>query len=225
VKKIYLLCAGILFVMLSACKKDAPDFTGYDLSNLPGATTGDPIEGNYQPVTKDSYWKYASADLGSDPDTTTTIMLGTTATYDGKSFKVASNKFASETETGTINFYHSGYTYSVREISETDTSEILYLKADAAVGATWNADLYNPATDSKGIGKIIEKGITKVVKGKTFNNVVHTRVELQVKESTGLFTTASTVDFYIAKDVGIIEEDVAIFGITGKTELFDYSIK
>lgn len=216
-KKTYLLYA-ILLILFSACKKDLPDFSEYE--EIPVTTIG-----NYQPTTKGSYWKYASSGDGQDPDTTITTMLGTSVGFDGKLYKAASNEITSEDEIGSVNFYKTGNSYSIRELSEQDTTELLYLKSDADIGATWNADLLNPSTEAKAVGKMMEKGITKVIFGKTFTNVMHTQLDLQVKESSGAFVTAATVDFYIAKDIGVIEEDVSILGITAKAQLYEYSIK
>lgn len=235
-KKILLLSACALTLLIGGCKKDTIDFTGYTRAD---GTTPDPGTGtgagtvvtvnpayNYQPVSKDSYWKRASSGVGQDPDTTTEVMLGTTLTDQGRLYYIASSKIASESETTTTNFYNSGDTYSAREVdADGDFTEIVYLKANLAVGQEWDAAEFKPSPDAQATGKIVEKGITRTVKGKIFKDVIHTKIIIKLSNGSGGFDTFADTDYYIAKGVGVIEGRAVVLGITVTTQLYEFSIK
>ncbi|HEX6914374.1 MAG TPA: hypothetical protein VF145_03995, partial [Chitinophagaceae bacterium] len=75
---------------------------------------------------------------------------------------------------------------------------------------------------------IIEKGITMTVAGKSYSNVIHTRLEL-IYDVFGTMTPSGSYDYFIAKGVGIIKirSDIGMFGMTFQacSDLVDYSIK
>src|SRR5437763_1497490 len=72
---------------------------------------------------------------------------------------------------------------------------------------------------------IMEKGISRSINGRTFNDVIHTKVEVQYDYGTG-FQTFVTYDFYLAKGVGLIESDSNTLDSFFETEtLFEYTIK
>ena len=98
-----------------------------------------------------------------------------------------------------------------------------------AVGDTWTTTPTDNGTISgfpaRTVNTIKEKGITKVVNGKTFTDVIHTQVDLQYNLGSG-FTSTALYDFYLAKGVGMIETDTSVSGnIYEKETITDYSIK
>jgi hypothetical protein len=222
VRKVLPLLVIAFCMLIGACKKDVPDFTGFE-------DTTEDVNGNYQPTTKGSYWMYASSGEGQDADTLVTTMLGTTVKFGDKTYKAATSKIASEITTAASYFYHSGGTYIERDIEDGETTEILYLKSGAAIGDTWEAiPLLDPSQvdgSARALGKMVEKNISKTIFGKPFNNVIHTQIDLQVKNDNGDFETFTLLDYYIAKDIGVIESDATILGVTVKSELYNYSIK
>jgi hypothetical protein len=61
-----------------------------------------------------------------------------------------------------------------------------------------------------------EFNVSKTVNGKTYDNVIHTRVDLEFPDN-GL-RSPENYDFYFAKEVGIIEIDKGIFGFIDDTQ-------
>ena len=233
-KKILLLSACALTLLISACQKDTIDFTGYTRADGttpdPGTVSGTAVTVNpaynYQPVSKDSYWKRASSGVGQPSDTTTEVMLGTTLTDQGRVYNIASSKLASEARATTTNFYNSGDTYSARDVdADGDFIETVYLKANMAVGQEWDAAELKPSADVQATGKILEKGITRTVKGKIFKDVIHTKIIIKFANGNGGFDTLADTDYYIAKGVGVIEARAVALGVTVTTQLYDFSIK
>ncbi|MBD1394114.1 hypothetical protein [Mucilaginibacter glaciei] len=221
------------FVMVAlfftACKKDAVNYTEFAGTAITATVTTVAVNSayNYQPVKQGSYWKYAFS--GATVDTTIATMLNTTAVFSARSYFVGVSKASSEPKAGSVYFYNTGETYSERDIdADNDTTEVIYLKADVAVGTTWNAAEYfvsKKDIGSKVTGKMVEKGITRTVFNKKFNNVIHTSILVQAANGSGGFTDVGNYDYYIAKGVGIIEESATVFGIKVTGKLYDFSIK
>lgn len=98
-----------------------------------------------------------------------------------------------------------------------------------AAGYSWTttptADGLVNGFPARMINTIKEKGISKVINGKTFNNVMHTQVDLQYDVGTG-FESYSIYDLYLAKGIGMIESDTGISGtIYDKETILSYNIK
>jgi hypothetical protein len=137
----------------------------------------------------------------------TITMTGGTITINNKLYYKATDVI--DTLSGFAYFYHGNDTYSYRSnvINPGSVLEYVYLKDNVAIGTTWT----EPITDDgqyAGIpahilGKIVEKDITQTVSGKMFTNVIHTELLLQY-DTGGGFKTYQTMEYYIAKGIGII---------------------
>ena len=61
---------------------------------------------------------------------------------------------------------------------------------------------------------------------KTFNNVIHTQINIEYDFLDGSgFQSYGTYDYYIAKGVGLIETDSEVIGVITTSKIFDYAIK
>ncbi len=99
--------------------------------------------------------------------------------------------------------------------------EMCLLKSDKPVGEKWMEEISISGALNRYDFEIAEKGITKVVKGKTFNDVIVVKIEHSV-EFMGSSIKGVDYEMYFAKSTGWILFD---YGSFGKLELDDYSIK
>jgi len=100
----------------------------------------------------------------------------------------------------------------------------------ASAGYTWTSApvLYTfyDGNPIQSINTIQEKNITKVVRGQTFQNVIHTSVNIQLNQNKTGYRNIAYFDLYVAKGVGLIEKDAYYYGSLNETEtLVNYSIK
>ena len=215
-KLLYLTAVAAL--LFSGCKNDPPDYTGFE-----GAATLN--SENYQPVSKGTYWKFASSGTGQDPDSSLTTMQGTAAVFNGKIYQSATTKAKSDATPGSVYFLHEGNSYYEKEVTNGDTTDVLYLKTGVGLGGTWDALYGSAGADSKSTGKLLEKDISRTVFNKTYNDVMHTSVTVQSNDGTGNPVTVLVIDFYIAKGVGIIETNANLLGTIVSSRLYEYSVK
>lgn len=224
-----LLLLTLVIALFSSCKKDA------EVSELTGTDNPDNIPENatYQPITKDSYWKN-EADFGTSIETETVTMTGKTKTINNKIYNEAQSVFGKTATTSSAYYYNANHVYKIRSTSLVYgiTVEFEYLNDTAKVGYSWTRNVTDDGTvndvPARLIGKIKEVGLSKIVNGKTFKNVIHTEMQLQYN-MTGAFETSATYDTFIAKGVGIIQmnADLDLYGLkmTSTTKLKEYSIK
>ncbi|MGY3214051.1 hypothetical protein [Mucilaginibacter sp. HD30] len=203
----------IIVLMACGCKKnnESPD-------------TGS--KNSYQPVSRESFWKYKEIGPSGTPLTTLVTMTGATKTINGHMYYEYTTQLAPSGAKGT------GYSYSENGIVRSAIGDVenLFLKENAAIGETWT--YMGPMADkeeirpgvfvdsySTVIAKVVEKGINYTVEGKAFANVIHIK---QMKQySSG--ATIDLDDYYIAKGVGMIERKSAD-GTNGSL-LVDYAVK
>jgi hypothetical protein len=184
--------------------------------------------GEYLPLTDGSTWKYNYVSDGGTTDTLIVKMTGGTTLIDGKTYYNAASTYRQGTSPGY--FYAGNHLYATRTADQGFGSiELQLLNDTASVGYQWltipTADGTLGGTPVRTINTIKEKNITRTLNGKTFTNVIHTQVQLQYNNGSG-FGTAVTYDFYLAKGIGLIENDANTVDILHETEtIFDYSIK
>lgn len=219
-KKTALSVIAAFILLAVGCKLDEPDFSKVGPGNGPSADS-------YQPFTTGSYWKYNQVSNGIGLGVEKHTLTGATQTINNKKYYVL-NVETTLPQSGTVYFSYDNGDYRTRQTAAGVTVEHLYLKDSYAVNQTWSSNFTDNGSingvPAKATGKIIEKGITKVVSGKTFTDVIHTQMDLQYDYGAG-FTHVQTVDFYVAKGVGIIETDSDIQGFKSQTLLIEYSIK
>ncbi|NCD70330.1 hypothetical protein [Mucilaginibacter agri] len=214
-KTLTILC--LLATLITACKKDtsAPDDETTSTSN------------SYQPLTLNSNWKYA-VDFPTKDTTVMTITSGT-KTFNGKVYQSIQSKGKSGTSTGY--YFNKDHFFNMRN-SAAGTGDVIdftYLNDTAKVNYTWTAKITDDGTldgiPARMTGKIVEKGISKTISGKTYSKVIHTTVNLQYALSGSSYDTYATYDFYVAQGIGIIEIDSSTYGITSTVKLIGYDIK
>ena len=88
------------------------------------------------------------------------------------------------------------------------------LKTNLPVGGTWTDPIYNlsyPPFITIFVGfdyKILEKGVTRTVFNRTYNNVIHVQGKIKTVLPAGITLPLNYVmDYYFSKDVGIIEAE------------------
>jgi hypothetical protein len=215
-KKNILTLIAITAILFSACKKDNND-------NSSGTS------GDYQPLTTGSTWSYRFTTSGLTPDdepivdTTVNTVTGTTKVFDGKTFRLM--KAVSGTETTETYFAIVNKVYYSRTIDEDGEVEVPYLNEAAPAGQTDIVQYQEDGIQSQVKTTVVEKGISKTVLGKTYNNVIHTKVEVQTKVGNEYKTIGST-DYFIGKGVGLIYLSVSFNNeeLT-RSELISYNIK
>ncbi|RCH54543.1 hypothetical protein DJ568_12030 [Mucilaginibacter hurinus] len=231
-KKLLLSVFALTVLFFAACKKD---------KNKPNPQPDSP----YQPFTSGSTWKYRVVDGSgetAEADTILNKMTGDTRTFNGKTFHVLISKEMVMPESASVsklkinegpagdetyigfnnNIYSSFYEDEYNRI------EIGYLNLDKAVGEAWTEKISfkEDGTNLEGQVKTttIEKGLSKTLHGKTYNDVIHSKVELQVKTGDS-YTTKVSLEFLTAKNIGVISTTGNIDGEESVSELIDYNIK
>lgn len=183
------LTALLLLALFTACDKDESSPTT-----------------NYSPMTAGSTWTYQN---NSGANYTLTATNRDTSLL-GNTFKVF-------TSTNGINQYRrkSGNDYfrsaSLPGISN-NVFEELYLKDGAEVNATWQG---SQTINAPGIPipltatltyTVKEKGVSRTVGNRTFNNVIHIRLDISVANAGNV----GGGDFYYAEGIGMIENAVLV---------------
>ena len=120
--------------------------------------------------------------------------------------------------------------YSVQSTISANVITISFteLKANAPVGATWtDTTLVNGVDFLYRNNTIIEKGISRVVSGVTFNDVIHLKVDETAFYAgpPAVTTPGGTTDYYFAKGVGFIEAISTILNpVNNQTYVFYHSV-
>jgi hypothetical protein len=208
--KLVLVAACSMFIF-SNCKKSEDN-------SKPGVE-------NYDPITAGSTWTYLNTPGGSMTLTATTKdTVALTRTY-----KVFNNP-------GGPNNYRTkvgGDYYRFGMFSDIVPGGIEenYLKDGKAVNDTWTTTQNITAPPPFGTVPatltytVKEKGISRTVSGKAYNNVVHIRVDI-----AALTFGLGGGDFWYANGIGLIEASIAVnppgqAGITQTQVLTSYNIK
>ncbi|HEY0680075.1 MAG TPA: hypothetical protein VGD17_17445 [Chitinophagaceae bacterium] len=221
-----LLMLAVVTVMVS-CQKEI----SFDNPSGGGGTGGGATPDTYQPVSKDSYWKYKdSAFTGL---ITTLTATGQQKTIGSKNYQVIKSETTGQPAAEAY-FYVAKPLYGLRQDVNNGvatTIEFVYLNDTASIGYTWT-DNMPPVNglNARFNGEIIERNISKTVAGKNYTNVIHTRLKLEYEFPILGWTQFATYEYYISKGVGIIriESDLSAFGQTTVrtvADLIDYSIK
>ncbi len=215
-KKIILTVFAAALLMISCKKKETPD-------PVPTPTF------KFMSLTAGSSWNYEVVNK-LNSSTSTYILMATSrdSAINGKAYHVfTNNKSGNEYYNITGNDYLNFR--SLPAAIGGSFVEYIYLKDNAATGANWTQSF---AVSASGFpvnatlnNTITAKGITKVVKGITYNNVYHVTTTLSVSISglpvpaSGLSTDIQT--FY-AEKFGIIQSTNKInlnyLGFTDNTD-------
>jgi hypothetical protein len=224
-KRTLLTLTTLLILFFGACKKDN--------SNTPGGNTGNDT---YQPLSAGSTWKYRTTTVSPIPGDNTETLDTTENTMTAEIKKIGTKNYhvlKSVDNDGTTKTYlnFEDHVYSTIQLDDESDKQfdLPYLNDNVAAGTSWTTGLdlsdAENQIDARLKTTIAEKGISRVILGKSYTNLIHSNVELQVKIN-GTYTTQFTQEFYVAKGIGV----VAIYANTGgkvilKSEIFSYKIK
>jgi hypothetical protein len=231
------LTTAILLIFFSSvlisCQKEVdftlPPTTGGGTGSGSGGTPGGTVNtsGAYYPLTTGSFWKYKDSATGV---VQTNAVIAATRVINSIIYKGLYTP--STNDTGWMASAQPNYYMAVKGNSPNTGAPydlvIYYLNDTAAVG--WSAE--SSAGQGNGFAAttkttIMERGITKVVNGKSYNNVIRTNVTLSY-DLMGNAIQMASYQFYVAKGVGIIraETDIGAFGVSFRScsELVDYKI-
>lgn len=215
---ILLLTLGIIF---SCKKKKVPP--------LPTSTA------NFQPISAGSAWSY-TATSNSVTNNYTLTATANDSTIDGKTYKVFINSGGPNEY-----YYKTGndyYRYSYF-IALNQALDLLYLKDNLSVGATWTQNKNATINGVNGTAilecLVAEKGISYTVNGKTFTNVMHIKINPTFSVSgIKLTNNKAEIHYYFADNIGFIysstDLSVAIpfsspYNFVGEVKLTAYTIK
>lgn len=221
-KKFILLLIAFVVVNIG-CKKN-------DDSNGSGGLN------TYLPLTTGSSFTYSVSRNGVSSTPTYTVQASDTTAF-SKSYKKV------KSTTGETSYYSqvgNDY-YTLFNIPSLSGLELPFLKDNLAVNASWNTSQNMGSVAVPGVPipvsitingefKIISKSGSKTVKGKAYNDVIHTQTTLVANTLVGPLPLG-TASFYFAKNIGIIESTVALSNTTAGIntnetyELNSYTIK
>lgn len=184
---------ALLAVIFTQCKKDSA------LSAPP----------DYVATGTGSTFTYHFASDSVNTDFTLTATSRDTS-VSGRSYRVFSS-------TDSVNRYFAKDGHNYYKLSAIPNLAItpadLYLKDDAALNTSWAGDAVTFHLDSVPFplianfnNTIKEKGISRTVSGKTYNDVIHVRQDIDVTFAGSI----GGLDRYYAPGVGLIEEDTHI---------------
>jgi hypothetical protein len=201
-KKYLLIILLITSVCYYGCKKDP-------------ANNGPSSANSYMPVTPGSNWTYINSSQGFT-DTVNVTMNSATTAVNGKTYFTA-NTLSKKTGSNAVYFYEANHLFALRSFNVyTNTILELQLYNDTAtVNSRW---IYIPVDggliDSqpvRAISTIEQKDETKLFAGKTFNNVIHTEVDIQYDFGSG-FVTSYIYDYYLARGIGVLGYNLRALG-------------
>lgn len=217
------LAAGFFFsVFLLGCQQEVdPDLITNTGNN--GNTAG-----SYQPLTVNSWWKFRDSASGAF----STLKVTTTSkVINGRTFAgVLGTNTSGQSDSIWMASPKPDYFYLGKGVSPNTGApyDLLFhfLNDTAAAGYSWEyAAGHGNGFAATVRTTIVEKGLTVTIAGKTYNDVIHTNLELAY-DITG---TVGYYDFYIAKGVGIIrirfELDFFGFITTSCSDLVEYDIE
>jgi hypothetical protein len=125
-----------------------------------------------------------------------------------------------------------GLPFPIGSIPIPSKVETTILKATAAAGATWSDTVFtfSPVPFIRIVAKldykIEEKGVKRIVLGKSYSNVIHVSSKLNIVVPLTLVPVDVSVDYYFANDVGIIETRTVNNGVVqALSRLLQYKIK
>jgi hypothetical protein len=190
----FCLLAPSLF-LFTGCKKDGKPSTGAP---------------DYIPLTVGSNWTYSSTEGTSDTSQFTLTVSDKDTGINGKTYKVLSSSDGSE-NTYLAKIDSNYYRYS--SISDTGNIEELYLKDNSPVNTRWtNSTSFtipeSPTPLTADLTYLIkEKGISHLVNGKTYSDVIHIAMDISVPVLAPNFGDG---DFYYANGIGLIQSSIRL---------------
>lgn len=238
---------ALLLAALTSCQKEY-SIEGYSLNgpNVPPTNppTNPPINpptnppGNqtdcdlceYMPICDGSTYTYVDNMFGTQNTRNVTLEYHRDTTINGVVFQKITDgvnpqpTYFNCTNGATRLISYNNVSSGGQNVSVAD---MVMIKANEAVGATWTAVIdQTPTQQAHYTFKILEKGISRTVAGTTYNDVIRVNQKMAAVVM-GTSIPVSDSDYYYARDIGLIE--VVIFNTMtgaqdGHTELQSYNI-
>jgi len=195
---------------------------------------------SYFPQTIGSSWRYRDSVYGEATDTANvhgtrvdTLSLTITGATTDFNSKICYNASVQSKVYGPqmAYYYYGAHVFALYQTSPPWGFTMMQLLVDtASVGYQWES---NPSVFAllngypvRTINTIVEKGISRMVNGQIFNNVIHSASNFQINIDNNGFQNIAHFDFYLAPAVGLIEKDADYFGYLNEVEtIIGYSIK
>jgi hypothetical protein len=186
--------------------------------------TSDATAPDYSPLSAGSSWTYTGS-----AGTFTLTATNRDTVANGKNYRVITNSNGPNYYLGKNG--NDYYRFGALAALNMSGVEELYLKDNQAVNATWaTTQTFNapgiPIPLTANLNYTVKsKDGSRTVGGKTFNNVIHVRLDISV---VGLGSVGGG-DFYYAAGVGMIENAIAVtapgLSLTQTQTLTAYTIK
>lgn len=217
------VCAALAVFSLVSCQKE--------VDTILAPTPDNPApSANYQPLTANSYWKYKDSLTGMVSQAT---MLNQTKLINSRTYNASLSSMGQRIDTSWVAVDGPNY-YAYADAAGMSTGAPVkllfhYLNDTASVGYNWHYDAGHvngfPASVTT---TIMERGINHTVEGKTYKDVIRTRLELHY-DITGIMMKVATYDYYVARGVGIVRVRTFIDGagmnFTSSSDLLEYQVK
>jgi hypothetical protein len=202
------------------------------VSVLPVGSTGG--SGTHFPLTANSWWSYQDPSSG---DTIKTVNTGT-ATFGGNDYRM----FVDSNTTDALdsmyyrqdgnNYYEYGPVdkYSVVTFDSPQAGDILFLKEGLQINDTWSSNEYSGVALSQNVKlkytyTCADNNATKVVNGKTFNNVYVINFKAQVSVAGAPYIDDGIVwTVYYAQNIGLIDESATYSGNTYELQIKNWLV-
>ena len=198
---------------------------------------------SFFPETYGSTWKYRDSIFGEATDVAPVygVVIDTISfTINGNTSDLNSLRCYDATEISRVNgpgkayYYVNGPVFALLESSApyglialqvvTENQPRGYTWTSSPICTPYGISLFQN-DNVQTVNTITETNITKVVNGKTYTNVTHTAINLQINTNGFGFKNVANYDVYLAKGVGMIEKDAFVYGDLNSVEtLIDYSV-
>ncbi|QNF33988.1 hypothetical protein HUW51_15130 [Adhaeribacter swui] len=170
---------------------------------------------DYIPTTAGSTWSYG----GSMPYILSAT--GQTKEINGKTYFELETKQGTNISKSYINHEKSVYT-AVGLVPNLGDVEVMLLKEETPVGKPWEQTTNFNGVDTKLTFTILEKDVSKVVEGKTYQKVIHVKMTVNYTFMGVDLGSNLASELYFAKGVGLILSDL---GTYGQSALLNYDVK
>ena len=176
-------------------------FTGCSKDDSPSSAATD-----FSPSTSGSNWNYRYTEGATVKTFKMTAIKDTT--INSKAYKIYTNDLIDTTYMGKSgNDYYRFQSFPALGLNN---FEELYLKDNLEVNGTWSSSTaikYSGYDIPVTLYDTIKgKGETRIVEGKTYNDVTHVKLGIV----TTIFGNIGGGDFYYAKGVGLIDNNISV---------------
>ncbi|ARS34583.1 hypothetical protein [Pontibacter actiniarum] len=170
---------------------------------------------DYLPTTKGSTWAYGGIMPYSYRIT------GETKVIDGKTFYELEVTQGTQTSTSYLRKEKGVYT-AMGLVPNSGNLKIDVLKDNVPVGESWEQMHTIQGAETKRVSTIMEKGSSKTVEGKTYQDVIHVKVATTYFYGGMQVVDPNTAHYYFAKGVGLILTELESLG---QVPLLTYDVK